>query len=139
MQDTDLRSKQRYYLDNNADISFFNTTPFADQLTTTATIRLECTTGQGEEPGRYGEKGHHDALTVANAPVSLPSANCSLPEPLSSAEFHVHNRRRWEADCRLVQCWVGQQFLLHFALRGVRFCSRQEDDLQHRFKARGRF
>jgi hypothetical protein len=92
MQDTDLRSKQRYYLDGNADISFFNTTPFADQPTTTATIRVECTKVQGKGPGRYGEKGHHDAPTVSNAPVSLPSANCSLPKPLFSAEYHVHNR-----------------------------------------------
>jgi hypothetical protein len=41
-------------------------------------------------------EGNHDAPTVANGtvdlPVSLPSVNYSLPEPLSSAEFHVHNR-----------------------------------------------
>ena len=46
-----LCSEQRCFLDGNANISSLNTTSFADQPTTTATIRVECTTVHGEERG----------------------------------------------------------------------------------------
>jgi hypothetical protein len=95
IHDTDLCSEQRCYLYGNAKISSLNTASYADQPTTTATIRVECTTFRGEERGAtvtVRRRGTMMQPTVANTPVSLPSANFSLPEPLFPAEFHVHNR-----------------------------------------------
>jgi hypothetical protein len=60
IHDTDLRSKQRYYLDGNANISSFNTTSFAYQPTTTAMNRVECMTVQGEELGALVIEGRRE-------------------------------------------------------------------------------
>ena len=95
IHDTDLCSEQRCYLDGNAKISSLNTASHAYQPTTTATIRVECTTFRGEERGATVTEGRRGTVmrpTVANAPVSLTYANFSLPEPLFSAEFHAHYR-----------------------------------------------
>ena len=70
MQDTDRSSKQRCYLDDNANISYLNTTPFADQPATTATIRVECTTVQGEEQGALVIEGRLSHMAQHPHPIS---------------------------------------------------------------------